>query len=80
MRNGNEVRHVAPIISYSSAVCGAAAALVIGTQPAFAIPSPELVVGSLSSISQLIALVSAILGGGAVAVGARAARRGQGKG
>lgn len=81
MRSGNEVRGIAAaVFSYSSVACGAGAVLFIGTQPAFAIPSPELVVGSLSSISQLIALASAILGGGAVAVGARAARRGGGKG
>ena len=81
MRTGNEVRGIAAaVFSYSSAACGAGALLFIGTQPAFAIPSPELVVGSLSSISQLIALASAILGGGAVAMGARAARRGGGKG
>ena len=50
----------------------AASALLLGTAPALAIPSPDLVVGSLSSISQLIALGSAILGGGLVFVGARA--------
>src|SRR5262245_5314285 len=53
-----------------------AAFVLAGGAPAFAIPSPELVVGSLSSISQLLALVSAILGGGAAVVGARAAARG----
>ena len=42
----------------------AIALMVAGAEPAYAIPSPELVVGSLSSISQLIALGSAILGGG----------------
>jgi hypothetical protein len=63
----------------SGAVMFTAAALVvvIGTVPAYAIPSPELVVGSLSSISQLIALASAILGGGAAAFGARAISRGK---
>jgi rhodanese-related sulfurtransferase len=44
--------------------------------PAFAIPSPELVVGSLSSISQLVALVSALLGGGAAVMGLRARSKG----
>ncbi|MEZ5900105.1 MAG: PEP/pyruvate-binding domain-containing protein [Hyphomicrobiaceae bacterium] len=39
--------------------------------PALAIPSPELVVGSLSSLSQLTALLSAIFGGGALALGSR---------
>lgn len=46
-------------------------AVVAMPQPALAIPSPELVVGSLSSLSQLVAVVSALLGGGAVAAGAR---------
>ena len=41
---------------------------------AAAIPSPELVVGSLTSLSQLAALGSAIIGGGAIAAGARAGR------
>ena len=36
-----------------------------GTGQAHAIPSPELVVGSFVSISQLFALASAVLGGGA---------------
>ena len=40
--------------------------------PAHAIPSPELIVGSISSISQLVTLVTAMLGGGAAIVGARA--------
>ncbi len=40
--------------------------------PAYAIPSPELVIGSLSSVSQLLAIGSAMLGGGAAAIGIRA--------
>src|SRR4051812_26577943 len=51
--------------------------VLFGAAPAYAIPSPELVVGSLSSISQLIALASAILGGGAAAFGARAMSHGK---
>jgi rifampicin phosphotransferase len=43
--------------------------------PAFAIPSPELIVGSFTSISQLIALLSAMLGGGAALVGIRASAK-----
>jgi len=43
--------------------------------PAFAIPSPELVIGSISSVSQLVALGAATLGGGAAAVGVRASAR-----
>ncbi len=49
----------------------ACAALTAITQPTLAIPSPELVVGSLSSLSQLTALLSAIFGGGALAFGSR---------
>jgi hypothetical protein len=51
----------------------------LATRPAFAIPSPDLVAGSLLSISQLLALASAILGGGgAVYATARARRHGWG--
>ncbi len=39
--------------------------------PAFAIPSPELIVGSLSSLSQLLAIGSAMLGGAASVVAGR---------
>jgi len=52
----------------------ACAALTATTQPTLAIPSPELVVGSLSSLSQLTALLSAIFGGGALAFGSRLAK------
>ncbi len=52
----------------------ACAALAATTQPTLAIPSPELVVGSLSSLSQLTALLSAIFGGGALALGSRLTR------
>ena len=48
----------------------------LGTGQAFAIPSPELVVGSFVSISQLFALASAVLGGGAAYATMRARRRG----
>lgn len=53
--------------------------VLIWATPAWAIPSPELVIGSISSVSQLFALVSALLGGGAVAIGARAAVNGRSK-
>lgn len=46
-------------------------AIAAGATAVQAIPSPELVVGSLSSLSQLVALVSATLGGGAVLAGSR---------
>ena len=47
--------------------------------PAFAIPSPELVVGSFTSISQLIALASALIGGGATLAALRMRGRGRGQ-
>jgi rhodanese-related sulfurtransferase/membrane protein insertase Oxa1/YidC/SpoIIIJ/phosphohistidine swiveling domain-containing protein len=50
----------------------------LASTPSYAIPSPDLVVGSISSISQLIALASAMLGGGAILVGARAGTNGAG--
>ena len=43
-----------------------AVALVCLSTPAAAIPSPELIVGTLTSLSQLGALLSALLGGSAV--------------
>ena len=52
-----------------------AAATMLFAGPAFAIPSPELVIGSISSVSQLVALVAAMLGGGAAAVGVRASAK-----
>jgi rifampicin phosphotransferase len=51
-----------------------APASVAGPAMAFAIPSPELVIGSVSSLSQLVALASAVIGGGAAMAGARASR------
>jgi rhodanese-related sulfurtransferase len=58
-----------------------AAALLLETPSASAIPSPELVVGSLSSLSQVASLIFATLGGGAALVGARVvSNRGGAKG
>lgn len=37
------------------------------THPAFAIPAPDLIVGSISSLSQLLALLSVVVGGSAFA-------------
>ena len=45
------------------------------SRPAFAIPSPDLVVGSLLSVSQLLALGSAILGGGGAVYATARGRR-----
>ena len=61
-----------------ASIAGAAVIVLMGTVPALAIPSPELVVGSFTSISQLIALVSAIAGGGAAYATLRARRSGAG--
>jgi rhodanese-related sulfurtransferase/membrane protein insertase Oxa1/YidC/SpoIIIJ/phosphohistidine swiveling domain-containing protein len=55
---------------------GAVALCLAGTSQAFAIPSPELIVGSFVSISQLFALASAVLGGGAAYATMRARKRG----
>src|SRR3954471_22737882 len=49
---------------------------LLGSGQAFAIPSPELIVGSFVSISQLFALASAVLGGGAAYATMRARKRG----
>lgn len=59
---------------------GVALGFLTASAPAAAIPSPELVVGSLSSLSQLVAVVSALLGGGALAAGAGYTRRRAGHG
>src|SRR5436190_16262482 len=59
-----------------AAVAGVLGLCLIGTGPALAIPSPELVVGTFVSISQLFALASAILGGGAAYATMRARRSG----
>jgi membrane protein insertase Oxa1/YidC/SpoIIIJ/rhodanese-related sulfurtransferase/phosphohistidine swiveling domain-containing protein len=53
-----------------------AAVVLAGTGSAFAIPSPELIVGSFTSISQLFALGSALLGGGAAVATMRMRARG----
>ena len=56
------------------------ALLTLSSTPSYAIPSPDLVVGSISSLSQLIALASAMIGGGAVVVGVRAGANSSGSG
>jgi len=62
--------------SASVRLLAAAAVVLIGTGSAFAIPSPELIVGSFTSISQLFALASALLGGGAAVATMRLRARG----
>jgi rhodanese-related sulfurtransferase/membrane protein insertase Oxa1/YidC/SpoIIIJ/phosphohistidine swiveling domain-containing protein len=60
------VRRIAGAAAFvGMSIVGALALWLCGTDRAFAIPSPELVVGSFVSLSQLFALASAALGGGA---------------
>ena len=71
------VRRVAGASAFTFMTMLSALALCcLGTEQAFAIPSPELVVGSFVSISQLFALASAVLGGGAAYATMRARKRG----
>ncbi|MEZ5853454.1 MAG: rhodanese-like domain-containing protein [Hyphomicrobiaceae bacterium] len=49
---------------FAVAIGGLVLALVSGVRDAQAIPSPELIVGSIGSLSQLAAIVSALFGGG----------------
>ena len=51
---------------------------VVDPGQALAIPSPELIVSSLSSLTQLWALAGAVLGGGALAMSARPGKPGTG--
>ena len=77
MRTPSCVRRVAGAAAFTfMSMFGALALCLLGTGQAFAIPSPELVVGSFVSISQLFALASAVLGGGAAYATMRARRRG----
>ena len=71
------VRRVADaaVVTLTSTFAVLALAL-LGTEQALAIPSPELVVGSFVSISQLFALASAVLGGGAAFATMRARKGG----
>ncbi|AMN43849.1 PEP/pyruvate-binding domain-containing protein [Rhodoplanes sp. Z2-YC6860] len=76
MRTVNGGRRTAGNALSMLAAVGAFALWLAGTNQAFAIPSPELVVGSFVSLSQLFALASAILGGGAAYATMRVRRRG----
>src|SRR3954468_22268605 len=70
------VRRVADAgLASLTSVFATIALCLLGTGQAFAIPSPELVVGSFVSILQLLALASAVLGGGAAFATMRARRR-----
>src|SRR3954469_406466 len=71
------VRRVADAgLASLTSVFATIALCLLGAGQAFAIPSPELVVGSFVSISQLFALASAVLGGGAAYATMRARKRG----
>jgi rhodanese-related sulfurtransferase/membrane protein insertase Oxa1/YidC/SpoIIIJ/phosphohistidine swiveling domain-containing protein len=70
-RAGTEmVRSASVRLSAAVALC------LVSAGSAFAIPSPELIVGSFTSISQLFALGSALLGGGAAVATMRLRARG----
>ena len=77
MRTSSCVRRVAGTAAFTIMSTFAALALcLVGSGPAFAIPSPELIVGSFVSISQLFALAASVLGGGAAYATIRARKRG----
>jgi rifampicin phosphotransferase len=78
MRNAPCLPAVKAASGFGCAVATSTLLFLTSSTPSYAIPSPDLVVGSLSSISQLIALVSAMIGGGAVVVGARASANASG--
>ncbi len=67
---------VSNLSAVSAPVAGGLIFCLAGTGSAFAIPSPELVVGSFTSISQIFALGSALLGGGAAVATLRMRTRG----
>jgi rhodanese-related sulfurtransferase/membrane protein insertase Oxa1/YidC/SpoIIIJ/phosphohistidine swiveling domain-containing protein len=69
-------RRLAGAVFACLSLFGALAFSLAGINQAYAIPSPELVVGSFVSISQLFALASAVLGGGAAFATMRVRRRG----
>lgn len=71
------VRRVAGVVAFTFlSILGILLLGVAGSGQAYAIPSPELVVGSFVSISQLFALASAVLGGGAAFATMRVRKRG----
>src|SRR3954451_12801488 len=77
MRTPSCVRSVAGAAAFTfMTIIGAFALCLSGAGQAYAIPSPELVVGSFVSISQLFALAASVLGGGAAFATIRARKRG----
>lgn len=67
-------RVVISVLRSGSLLVAAVFCLFASSSSAGAIPSPELIVGSVTSLSQLISLVAASLGGGAMIIGTRAGR------
>ena len=77
MRSVSCVRRGTSVVAFiAMSVFGAVMLCLAGTGQAYAIPSPELVVGSFVSLSQLFALASAVLGGGAAYATMRVRRGG----
>lgn len=68
---GRNVRRAERMPRAVRAVCAVYMLTIFGTGAAWAIPSPELIVGSVTSLSQLISLLAATLGGGALMLGSR---------
>src|SRR5271169_3905078 len=72
MWNSRWIRAAKTAVGLSFAGAASFSLFLLSSTPSYAIPSPDLVVGSISSISQLVAIVSAMIGGGAAVVGLRA--------
>src|SRR5215831_324550 len=68
-----------PRVATTATAIFALTSLGLEVTPAFAIPSPDLVVGTFTSISQLIALASALIGGGATLAAMRLRGRNRGQ-
>lgn len=70
------MRGTSSLVQHVVIVAVSALPLTLATEPALAIPSPELVVGSFVSLSQLFTLGSAVLGGGMAYAAMRGRRYG----
>src|ERR1700730_431766 len=75
--NRRESRAIVGVATAST--IGEAVLSLAGATPALGNPSTELVVGSFTSVAQLIALASALIGGGATLVTMRARARNGGQ-
>ena len=78
--NVRSASSVAGLSSTGMTLLNAVVLCLLGTGRAHAIPSPELIVGSFVSLSQLFALASAILGGGAAYATLQSRQRGAPRG